>query len=138
MADVVVTVPQTFQYAGAPGRRGLEAWLAEGDAPGSPWSGELYSFTTGGARPTIEPGERVYVVCAGRLVGFAPLVRVEFWHWGRFQDRGRVAFIRGGGAVAVTIAEPITGFRGWRYRWWQREQETPLELPAWFRTNQAT
>jgi hypothetical protein len=119
--DVVVTVPKNFTYDGAPGKRGLAAWLAEGDASGEPWSGEYWAFTTFGGRPKMKAGERVYVVCEGRLVGYSPLV--EFRVGG-----GSIAFIRGGGAVACTIDEPITGFRGWRYRWWAREQEKPLNL----------
>ncbi len=34
---------------------------------------------------------------------------------------------RRGGAVAVTIAEPTPGFRGWRERWWGREAEQPFQ-----------
>jgi hypothetical protein len=128
MPDVVVTVPKDFTNPRTP-RRGLEAWLAEGDAPGSSWSGQLWSFTTHGMKPDIAPGERVYVVCEGRLVGFAPLVRVEYQR-SPVGGPGRVNFIRGGGAVALTIAAPITGFRGWRYRWWNPADEIPLELPA--------
>jgi hypothetical protein len=41
-----------------------------------------------------------------------------------------IAFVRGGGAVACTIDEPIVGFRGWRNRWWNREDEKPLDLSA--------
>jgi hypothetical protein len=33
---------------------------------------------------------------------------------------------RGG---AVTLDEPIRGFRGWRYRWWSLESERPF--PGW-------
>ena len=113
MADVVVTVPLSF---------GLDCWIAEGDAAGEPWSGELWGFTVGGARPKIEPGERVYIVYAKRLRGYAPLVRLE-WHG------SRGALIRGGGAVAATVPEDIRGFRGWRYRWWQRTDEEPF--PDW-------
>ena len=117
--DVVVTVPKNFTHPCAPGLKGLAAWLAEGDPAGSEWSGIEWDFTTSGGRPQIEPGDRVYVVCEGKLVGYAPLIRVEC-------DGSRVTFIRGGGAVACTIAEPITGFRGWRYRFWNREDEILL------------
>lgn len=126
MPDVCVTVPRNFRHPDAPGKVGLAAWLAEGDPPGSEWSGQRWWFTTWGPRPNIVPGERVYVVCEGRLVGYAPLVELDFE-----EDRpgfGEVVFIRGGGAVACTIDQPITGFRGWRYRWWIREDEWPLEL----------
>jgi hypothetical protein len=127
--DVVVTVPKTFTHPAAPGKRGLAAWLAEGDAPGEEWTGLDWEFTTWGFRPKILPGERVYVVCEGRLVGYAPLTELycEFDGGGP----GRVMFVRAGGAVACTIPEKITGFRGWRTRWWDRADEVPLDLSAY-------
>lgn len=125
MPDVVVTVPKNFTHPAAPGQKGLSAWLAEGDAPGDPWSGEEWAFTTFGPKPDIQPGERVYVVCEGRLVGYAPLIRL----WTKnVSGNGLLAFIRGGGAVACTIDKPITGFRGWRYRFWERDMEKPIQL----------
>lgn len=127
MPDVVVTVPQNFRWDGSP-HKGLLAWADEGALPGEPdeFRGE-FDFTTGGMRPDIKPGERVYIVCEGRLRGYAPLVRMEFTSvWG---GNGRVYLWRAGGAVAVTIDTPIKGFRGWRYRWWPREQERPF--PEW-------
>lgn len=108
--DVVVTVPKSF---------GLDKWIAEGDAAGEPYSGQLWSFSCGGARPDIHEGERVYIVCQGKLRGFAPLVSLR---WNGMSGE----FIRGGKAVAVTLDEPILGFRGWRYRWWNREKEKPF------------
>ena len=119
--DVVVTVPKTFRHPAAPGRIGLAAWLAEGDPAGSKWTGNYWLFTTYGAIPDISTGERVYVACEGRLIGYAPLHRLVTE---KRSGLGRIGFIRGGGAVACTISEPITGFRGWRYRWWDRENET--------------
>lgn len=117
--DVVVTVPKTFRYAG---KVGLAAWLAEGDCPGQPWSGDYSVFTVGGGVPHIRPGERVYVVCEGRLVGYAPLVELQA------AGNGRVELVRAGGAVACTLPTPVTGFRGWRYRFWDRDDEVPLDL----------
>lgn len=111
--DVVVTVPKWF---------GLDTWIAEGDAAGEPWTGHLWDFSTVGGRPNIQVGERVYIVFNGKLRGYAPLVRLD---WGRSGG----SFIRGGGAVAVTVAEPIRGFRGWRYRWWDPAIEKPF--PDW-------
>lgn len=113
MADVVVTVPLSF---------GLGHWIAEGDAAGEPWSGEEWGFYLGGFPPDIHPGERVYVVFNRRLRGYAPLVGIE---------RGTHGYglIRRGDAVAVTIDEPIVGFRGFRYRWWKLEDERPF--PDW-------
>jgi hypothetical protein len=119
MSDVVVTVPKRF---------GLKTWIDEGDAAGTDWSGVLWHFRTFGPKPVIEPGERVYIVCEGRLRGYAPLVRL-YWADTVRPPLGDVAFIRGGGAVAVTIPESIAGFRGWRYRWWKREVEVPF--PKW-------
>ena len=121
MPDVVVTVPINFRYGIGP-ELGLDAWIAEGDAAGDPYDGGLWTFCTGGGRPDIEPGELVYVVCEDRLRGFAPLVEMNY-------ERGSVYLIRGGGALAVTIPERITGFRGWRYRWWDRADEVPF--PDW-------
>jgi hypothetical protein len=115
MSDVVVTVPKTFEFAGL---RGLAAWAAEGDLPGDEWTGMESHFYMGGSPPDIRPGERVYVVCEGKLRGYAPLVRVETYGPGRF------ALVRRGGAVAVTIPEPVRGFQGYRYRWWARDVET--------------
>ena len=105
MAGVVVTVPKQL----------WAEWIAEGDLPGEDWSGSEFAFYIGGRVPFIGPGERVYVVAHGKLRGYAPLVRVR-----------PGALIRAGNAVAVTINEPIPGFRGWRYRWWKREAERPF------------
>lgn len=116
MSDVVVTVPKD-RWAD---------WIDEGDLPGDPWGkGDAglagwYDFYLGGPLPQINPGERVYIVAHGRLRGYAPLVRV---------DRGERSLVRQGGAVALTIPEPILGFRGWRYCWWDRSQEIPF--PDW-------
>lgn len=110
MADIVVTVPKNLWLD----------WCAEGDAAGSDDSGTEWGFFCGGGVPAIRPGERVYVVSHGRLRGYAPLTRLQ---------RHPLAFGRRGGAVAVTINTPIDGFRGWRYRWWNRADEVPF--PAW-------
>lgn len=126
MPDVVVTVPMTFRHPAAPNEKGLLAWIAEGDAAGTEWTGTEWEFTTAGPPPNIKPGERVYVVCEDRLRGYAPLIRLEGWDK-RSPRYG--AFIRGGGAVAVTISERIRGFRGWRYRWWRYSQE--VAFPSW-------
>ncbi len=122
MSDVVVTVPINFTHPCAPGLKGLAAWIAEGDAAGDEWSDTVWGFTTGGARPNIKIGERVYVICEDRLRGYAPLALLH--RVGR-----RVTFVRKGDAVAVTIPERITGFQGWRYRWWDRADEAPF--PNW-------
>lgn len=112
MSDVVVTVPKAV----------WSEWIAEGDAAGEPPSGNGYFFTIPHPAPDIRPGERVYVVAHGRLRGYAPLVRLD-------RAFGSLALIREGGAVAVTIDQPIRGFRGWRYRWWNRSDEVPF--PDW-------
>lgn len=127
MSDIAVTVPKNFTHPSCPGKRGMAAWLAEGDQPGEPWSGTLWEFTTWGTTPRIDIGDRVYVVCENRLVGYSPLVRLECdMAYGK--GLGHIGLIRGGGAVACTIPTPIRGFRGWRYRWWNREAEVPLDL----------
>lgn len=118
--DVVVTVPKSFYFAG---KTGLAAWVAEGDLPGDEWSGEDSHFYLGGPVPNIKPGERVYVVCEGKLRGYAPLVRIER------EDGCRYALVRRGSAVAVTIERSIVGFRGFRYRDWDYKDERPF--PDW-------
>lgn len=131
MSDFVVTVPQNFTHPCAPGLRGLAAWVAEGDPAGVPWSGQEWMFTTYGPIPHIPPGEasRLYIVCQGRLRGYAPIVRVLYDKSRVRQGCAPIAFVRRGGAVAVTIDEHIQGFRGWRRRWWERDQERPF--PNW-------
>lgn len=114
MADVVVTVPQSF---------GLDAWVEEGDLPGQVWTGEEWHFYLSGPAPKIQPGERVYVVYKGKLRGYAPLVRVE-----RYGPHS-YALVRHNNAVAVTIDEPTPGFRGFKYRWWDQAKEKPF--PNW-------
>lgn len=71
-----------------------------------------------------EPDQRCYIVAHERLRGYAPLFAVEV-----DERRHLRAFIRRGDAVAVTIPEVIRGFRGWRYRWWDRRLERPF--PEW-------
>jgi len=140
MADVVVTVPKDFRYAG---KNGLAGWIAEGDTAGEPWSKTEWYFTLGGQPPRISKGERVYIVCEGKLRGYAPLIRIAVWNnedelWEGFGDRedcsprrrvGAFALVRGGRAVAVTLDEPVRGFQGYRYRWWEYKDEKPF--PNW-------
>ncbi len=128
MTDVVVTVPKSF---------GLDAWIAEGDAAGEPWSGQEWGFYMGGHPPKIDPGERVYVVYNGKLRGYAPLIRLEtydptFWDPDdplAGKTRKSYVLVRGGGAVAVTIDREIRGFQGFRYRDWPYSDERPF--PDW-------
>lgn len=127
MTDCVVTVPKNFTHPCAPGLKGLAAWVNEGDPAGAPWSGLDWEFSTWGPRPDCQPGDRLYIVCEGRLRGYAPIVRVRFSPVRG--EVGYVSFIRRGDAVAVTIDEHIQGFRGWRKRWWDRANERPF--PEW-------
>lgn len=122
--DVVVTVP-----------KGLwDEWLEEGDAAfldghsePAPWDQEAeYHFWLAHPLPAINRGARVYIVAHGKLRGYAPLVRIE--QRCRLRPQ-RGCLVRRGDAVAVTIDEPIRGFQGWRYRWWERSQERPF--PGW-------
>jgi len=90
----------------------------------------LFDFTVGRRPPAqLQPGGRVYVVSHGYLRGYAPLVAVERW------DDRRWTLRRAGGAVACTLADPRTGepmpfpgggFRGLRWRTWDRGQEIPF------------
>lgn len=115
MTDVVVTVP----------KRLWAEWIAEGDLPGEEAQYQSHFWLAGGV-PDIRPGERVYIVAYGKLRGYAPLVGVEC--------RCRLnmyssCLLREGGAEAVTIDEPVRGFQGFRYRWWDRHDERPF--PEW-------
>ena len=116
MTDVVVTVPK-----GAWSR-----WLGEGDLAGDPAMYESHFWLAYGRLPAIEHGDRVYIVAHGKLRGYAPLLRVE--RSCRLAP-SRSCLVRGGGARAVTIAEPVRGFQGWRYRWWSLSDERPF--PGW-------
>ena len=120
--DVVCTVPKPL----------WRTLLEEGDLPGEPFTGREYHFFGGGHVPRITLGERVYIVAHGRLRGYAPLLRVEragvqrpAWWW----YRASWALVRAGCAVACTLPTPIRGFRGYRYRFWERVEEMPF--PAW-------
>lgn len=109
-----MTLPKSF---------GLARWIAEGDPAGETWSGQEWGWSLGGTPPKdLRVGDRIYVVCTGRLRGYAPLVRIE-------RAGYRYTLVRGGGAEAVTIDKTILGFRGPRYRWWARESEQPF--PEW-------
>jgi hypothetical protein len=133
--DLVVTVP----------KRLWRAWLAEGALPGEEVPPGVFYYQRIAGRPqyagTVPQDSRVYVVAFGRLRGYAPLLRVDrqppagagdatIERWRReHRDRVHYYLVRAGGAVAVTIPEPIRGFQGWRYRWWQRAAEVPF--PDW-------
>jgi hypothetical protein len=111
--DAVATVPMGL----------WEEWIAEGDLPGETWSGLESRYN---CRPPkwVDAGARLYIVAHGKLRGYAPIVRVE-----RLPDHVFPAIVRRSGAVAVTIAELIQGFRGIRRRWWCRSEE--IEFPEW-------
>ncbi len=110
MADLVGTCPKGF----------WREWLLEGDPAGVKPSYRLYEWQTRSAMALkARRGDRFYIVAHGRLRGYAIVVEVV-------QNHGEFAILRGGGAVAVTLAEPIPGFRGLRRRWWQREAEMPF------------
>lgn len=112
--DIVVTLPKSF---------GLSEWIVEGDLPGEEWSGTEWHFYLGGHSPKkIKSGDRVYVVYNGKLRGYSPLVKIVNYRYG-------YALVRHNDAVAVTIDQYIEGFRGFRYRWWDREIEKPF--PNW-------
>jgi hypothetical protein len=112
--DVVVTVPKG---------QWLD-WLAEGDLPGEE-SQSLSHFWVS-TLPSIKAGERVYIVSHSRLRGFAPLVG---WEQSCTLRRDRMCLLRRGDAEAVTIPGDVRGFQGWRYRWWEPQDERPF--PDW-------
>lgn len=110
--DLVGTCPKDF----------WPEWIAEGDPAGQPETGQEWGWYTGHSLiREIRPGDRFYVVAHGRLRGFAPVTRVHLARDGR---GGHI--VRRGGAIAVTIAAPIAGFRGLRRRWWARTDERPF------------
>lgn len=111
MPDVVVTVPKWF----------WPRWIAEGDAVGDIPTGDEWGFSVG-AKPEVQAGDRCYVVAHGKLRGYAPITGVAY-------NAGQWHILRRAGAVAVSIPERIQGFRGFRYRWWDRIVETPF--PEW-------
>lgn len=116
VSDVVVTVPKSM----------WADWIAEGDLPGEEAQFNSHFWISGRLPFCIRRGDRVYIVAHGKLRGYAPLVQMER----RCRLRpDRSCLLRQGGAVAVTIDEPIRGFQGWRYRWWGREIEKPF--PEW-------
>jgi hypothetical protein len=122
MSDVAVTVPCRI----------WKEWIAEGGLPGEAVPMDVHFYYTVPTYPKrIRPGERVYVVSCGKLRGYSPLLSI---HIGRDPELGEtlhpfIALVRQGGAVAVTIPEPIKGFQGYRYRWWDRSLEVPF--PDW-------
>lgn len=68
----------------------------------------------------IKAGERLYIVCSNKLRGYSIITDIR-----RVDDK-RWAFVRRDGAVACTITRRI---KGYRYRWWNREDEVPF--PGW-------
>ena len=117
MSDVVVTLPKRF---------GLKQWVEEGDAAGASANLSLFKiynyYWKVPSVPDIQEGERVYVVYDKHLIGYAPLTGIVV-------SRNGVFLVRQSGAEAVTIEQRIPGFRGYRYRWWDREDERPF--PEW-------
>lgn len=111
MSDLVVTCPKDLWLR----------WLAEGDCAGDRPSGEEWGWWLhrGASEPPILPGELLYVVAWGRLRGAAPVTRVV-------RADGRWIICRRAGAVALTLPEPVLGFRGWKGRWWLKESEVPF------------
>lgn len=124
MSDLVVSVTKTF----------CKQWIAEGDAAGEPWTGQEWGYYIGGRKPNINPGDRLYIVAHGRIRGYAPVTRLgrsdQSDHWfdvNKITPGYQWIICRQGNAVAVTILQPIKGFQGWRYVWWDRNAEVPFE-----------
>ena len=118
--DLVGTCPKTF----------WEEWLEEGDCAGEPETGHYYAWWSrhhlAHAFVRIydyEDPHRFYVVAHGKLRGYAIVEGYEI-----NADRD-IQILRRGQSVAVTIPEPIPGFRGLRKRWWDRADEIPF--PDW-------
>lgn len=119
-------------------------------------SGPEYAYSGRGHAPRISPGERVYIVAHTKLRGYAPLVRIEPPYaylragpWALIRRGGAVAItlpcthsaafaFPGKRSDEQCSAYPdcspysphtanIPGFRGYRYRWWRREDEVRWE-----------
>lgn len=115
MTDCVVTVPARL----------WRGWIGEGDLPGQVAEYESHFWLP--SIPRMNPGDRVYVAAHGAIRGYAPLVRTEARC---VLAPSRACLVRAGGAVAVTVPGlEVVGFRGYRYRWWEREAEVPF--PRW-------
>ena len=110
--NLVVTVPKWF----------WPEWIAEGDAAGDLPTGTEWGFFIGGNQPPIHRDDRLYIAAHGLLRGYAPVTRL-----GRQGDKWVIC--REAGAMAVTIAQPIPGFRGFRKVWWSEAEEMPF--PDW-------
>ncbi len=110
--DLVVTVPKQL----------WAEWICEGDPVGADPTGIEWGFYVGPRKPPIEPGERLYIVAHGRVRGYAPVTTVACID-------GQWAIGREGGAVACTIEHDVIGFRGFRRRWWEIDDERPY--PDW-------
>jgi hypothetical protein len=117
--DLVATCPKNF----------WNSWLDEGDAAGTSESGEEFAWWTRSlaALKSLQPGDRFYVVCNGKLRGWAPVTRVIQQE--DSQCRPIFGVCRKGGAEACTIPQVIPSFRGLRKRWWEREEES--SFPDW-------
>ena len=115
MVDLVGTCPKDF----------WAEWIAEGDAAGDPYTGEVWGwFTNHPMINSIDVSDRFYVVAHGKLRGYSIVTEFERDASGR-----RIAIGRRGGAVAATLPDVIVGFRGLRARWWERRDEVPF--PNW-------
>lgn len=155
MADVVVTVPKALwddwlaegDLPGDPWGGNYWSFYAGGAFPasvqrtGARWNAHgFWPEPDGSHHPPLQwndladwsnewwltaPDQRCYIVAHGWLRGFAPLFAIEV----KSGTGALKAFIRRGGAEAVTIPGEIRGFQGWRYRWWDRSAEVPF--PNW-------
>lgn len=117
--DLVGTCPKNF----------WQQWVDEGDCAGTEESGEEWSWWTRSlsAIKNLQPGDNFYVVCNGKLRGYAPVTRII--QCLDTQNRTVFGVCRKGGAVAVTIPQVIPGFRGLRKRWWDKSIEQ--SFPNW-------
>lgn len=122
--DLVATCPSWF----------WREWIAEGDAAGDPETGQEWDwYTRHRLAPFVMLGDRLYIVAYGKLRGYAPVTRLAVYGNPRLPKHvapdAQWGIVRQGGAVAVTILEPIRGFQGLRQRWWKRGDELPF--PDW-------
>ena len=117
--NVVVTVAKNI----------WNEWLTEGNLAGDPWDGVLenhFWINKKSVPKDIAIGDRVYVVSNNKLRGYSPLLYVETSCSLRLD---RACFLRRNDAVAVTLNREIKGFQGWRYQWWDSNEE--IAFPNW-------
>lgn len=105
--DIVLYIPE----------RSWERFLAEGDTPNDgEWSGLTHPHCLSGRPKNLQRGDHVYFASGGEVRYRAPI-------FGTAEHNGRFYLLRQGGAEWVELDEPVRPFQGFRYRWWDLDDE---------------